>query len=333
MLRMTALFVALVVALVAATIAAALLPGFGRTWLLSFAAASGAPIGATVLLMIATLTGGRWAESWRPILAPVSFATPLAAFAFLPVTVSLPAIYPWAADPGVVPPDVARLYLNTPFFLVRAATALVGWSALGMAFGLGRPSRMTAGLGLAFHGLAVSLVAVDWFLSVEPGFTSSNFGATIAIAQIATALCLVALFGRDASGRRGDDGALLVATQIGLGYLGLMAFIIPWYGDLPETIDWYVRRAAQPWLSILIGAITCGVAVPFCILIRAAWRNGGPALRLAGLLALAGLWLQDLWIVGPPMGLAATLAAGVAMTLALGVLAARAVWPRGHHVG
>ena len=47
-----------------------------------------------------------------------------------------------------------------------------------------------AGLGLVFHGIVISLVAVDWILSIDSSFSSSAFAAAIAIQQLLSALSL-----------------------------------------------------------------------------------------------------------------------------------------------
>src|SRR5206468_3600494 len=128
-----------------------------------------------------------------PLLVRVAELVPLAVLAFLPLSFALPAAYPWAADPGAAAPGVARLYLNTPGFVARALVALGGWSVLAWLVTTGRCSKLVAGLGLAFHGIAISFVAVDWILSVEPRYTSSSFAAGIAIQQILSALAFLAL--------------------------------------------------------------------------------------------------------------------------------------------
>ena len=301
-----------------------------RGWLVAWSAASGVPVGATVLLMIHAITGGRWGDALGPVLRPAAALTPIAALLFLPVTLALPAAYPWAADPSAVAPSVARTYLNAPFFLARAAVALVGWSVLGHLAGRGRMGRLLAGLGLAFYGLTISLVAVDWLLSVEPRYTSSAFAAGLAIQQMLSALAVVALVappGLD-EGAASDLAGLILATLLGVLYIAFMAFIVAWYGDLPVKASWFGRRGQDGWGATIAVAALAGGVGPFAALLFGPVRRSPAVLRLLALPILAGVVLHLVWLVLPayPDGHAAALAV-VAASLAL--MVAGGLWAAG----
>lgn len=204
-------------------------------WLAAFVFWSGVPVGAVVLLLIHRLTGGRWGEALAPALLPLAGLMPAAALAFLPAALAMPALFPWAADPAAVPSGVAAIYLNGPVFLVRSGVALAGWSLLAVLLVLGRCTRLVAALGLAFHGIMVGVVGIDWILSVEPPFTSSAFGAALAVQQILSALAVAALLAPESPGRPARDLAgLAITALLGLVYLDFMSFVVAWYGNLPR---------------------------------------------------------------------------------------------------
>ena len=121
---------------------------------------------------------------------------------------------------------------------------LAGWSVLArdVCRRLGEPAAGRT--GLAFFGLTISLVAVDWYLSLEPHYVASAFAAMIAIQQLLAALALLALIGPPLIEGKlaGDLGGLLIATLLGVVYLELMTFVVAWYGDLPEKADWFLKR-------------------------------------------------------------------------------------------
>ena len=240
-----------------------------RGWLVAFATWSLVPIGSMVLLLIHYLTGGEWGYAAAPVLRPAAAMVPLVALAFVPVLVALPEIYPWAADPSAIPADVARWYLNEPSFLIRAVITLGGWSLLGIVFAAGLGSRLLAGLGLAFFGLTISFVAVDWYLSLEPHYVATAFAAMIAIQQLLAALAVTAVIGTPAIDGKvaGDLGAFLIATLLGVVYLELMTFVVAWYGDLPEKSVWFLERSGFGWISVLITAIVAGAVLPFAMLL------------------------------------------------------------------
>jgi hypothetical protein len=226
---------------------------------------------------------------------------PLVALAFVPVLFALSDIYPWAANPSAIPADVARWYLNTPSFLIRALITLGGWSLLGIVFAAGLGSRLLAGLGLAFFGFAISLVAVDWYLSLEPNYVTTAFAAMIAIQQLLAALAVTALIGTPTIDGKvaGDLGALLLATLLGVVYLELMTFVVAWYGDQPEKAAWFLKRESFGWISILIIALVAGAVLPFGMLLVKAVRRSRRGLRAAGALILFGTILHFAWLLVP----------------------------------
>lgn len=286
-----------------------------RGWLLAWIAFGAAPAGSLVLLLVHRITGGAWGEALAPALRPAAALLPLVALGFLGVALAQPLLYPWAADPGRVRPDVAALYLNPALFALRGVVALAGWSVLAVLVLLGRCSRLAAGLGLAFYGLTISLVPVDWILSLEPDFTSSAFGASIALHQILAALALAAVAApRGLDAKTAPDLAnLLLATLLGVLYMGLMAYVVAWYGDLPPKAAYYLRRGGDAYAVLLGTGLVAGGLIPFGLLLFAGVRASPGALRLVGLLVLAGLALRFAWLVLPAWETGAPAAAGAAL--------------------
>jgi hypothetical protein len=278
-----------------------------RGWLVVFAIWSTVPVGSLALLMIHRLTGGDWGWAAEPVLRPAAAMIPLVALGFVPVLVALPHIYPWAVDPSAIPADVARWYLNGPSFLVRSLIALGGWSLLAIMFVAGRGSRLLAALGLAFFGLTISLVAVDWYLSLEPHYVASTFAAMIAIQQLLAALAITAFLGAPTIDGKmaGDFGALLLATLLGVVYLEFMTFVVAWYGDLPEKAAWFLKRGSPGWIAVLLVALLVGACLPFGMLLVKAIRRSRRGLRVAGGLILVGIVLHMIWLLVPAFSLQA----------------------------
>ncbi len=272
-----------------------------RGWLVAFAIFGSIPIGSMVWLLIHRLTGGEWGIAAAPVLHPAAAMSPLLIIAFVPVLVGLHPIYPWAADPTRIPADVAHWYLNGASFLLRSLIALVGWSVLALVFAAGLGSRLLAGLGLAFFGLTISLVAVDWYLSLDPHYVATAFAAMIAIQQLLMALAVTALIGPPAIGGKvaGDLGALLIATLLGVVYLEFMTFVVAWYGDLPEKASWFLKRSSPGWISVLMTAVAVGAVLPFGMLLMQRVRRSRRGLRIASALILFGTVLHFVWLLVP----------------------------------
>jgi hypothetical protein len=296
-----ALLLAGAAAVAAAIGVAAPWPTLLRGWLLGFAIWSSIPIGSMTLLLIHRLTGGRWGLAAAPVLRPTAAMMPMVVLAFVPVLVGLSLIYPWAADPAAIPHDVARWYLNGTFFALRSIVALTGWMLLGVIFATAKGSRLLAALGLAFFGLTISLVAVDWYLSLEPHYVASAFAAMIAIQQLLAATALTALLGSpQLEGEAAADiGGLLITMLLGVVYLGFMTFLVAWYGDLPDKAEWFLKRSTPLWTAVLITALLVGALLPFAMLLLRAVRASRRGLRIAASLILAGTALHYVWLIVP----------------------------------
>lgn len=290
-----------------------------RGWLVVFAIFSSVSIGSMTWLLIHCLTGGEWGIAAAPVLRPAAAMTPLLVLGFLPVLAGLHQIYPWAADPAAIPADVAHWYLNGPSFLVRSLVALGGWSFLAVMFAAGCRSRLLAGLGLAFFGLSISLVAVDWYLSLEPHYVATAFAAMIAIQQLLAALAVVALISPLAIDGKvaGDLGGLLIATLLGVVYLEFMTFVVAWYGDLPDKAAWFLKRSSFGWVSVMIVALAAGAVLPFGMLLIRRVRRSRRGLRVAGALILVGTVLHFAWLLMPAFDHQASVIAAACAGLAV----------------
>ncbi len=289
-------------------------------WLIGFVFWAQILVGSLSLVMIYRLTSGRWGEA---IGSAVS-AMPLLFLLAIPVFVAIPALYPWAQHSPSVKPDVLSLYLNRPAFIVRSLVAFAGWSALALLLprSRGRPGQLLAALELVFHAVVISSVSIDWYLSIEVPFTSSSFGASVAIASLVAALAWAAVWmpASENDAAIGDVGALLLATVLGLTYIDFMAVLVIWYGDLPREETWFVARSQFPWTVLAAAAFVFGSVIPVLALIQSQFRNRRRPLRAIGLMTLAGIAAYDGYLVAPPLGALALVPAllaigGIGLTL------------------
>lgn len=322
--RALLLAAAVVIAAALVTLAMAAPKAAAGGWLAAFAFWSEVPVGSLVLLMIHRLTGGRWGRSLRPVLEPAAALTPLLFVLAIPILVAVSKLYPWSDETGPKA-DVLSYYLNVPFFNGRTLIALAGWSALALLLPRqrGAAGQLLAGAGLVFHGVIVSLVAVDWMLSIEAPFISSSFGASVAITQIMSALAFAALLAPERADDpvTGDLGGLLLTAVLGITYVDFMALLVIRYGDLPGKAVWFTERIKFTWLALGIGAFVLGSLLPILALLLSRVRNSRGALQFVGLSVLIGLAAYHAFIVVPPFGYAALLPAALA-TVLIGVLIA-----------
>jgi hypothetical protein len=180
-----------------------------------------------------------------------------------------------------------------------------------------------------FYGILISLVPIDWILSLEYPFVSESFGASVAITQLMAALAWAAVVGlSEDDGIEGDLGGLLLAMVLAITYVDFMAVLVIWYGDLPDRIFWFVLRDKAPWLLLAIVAFVLGSVVPIVSLLFARVRHGRDALRVVGAIALIGLAAYYSYLIVPPFGWVALVAAALALVAIGGLIAGLMVQKR-----
>ena len=75
-------------------------------------------------LMLQYLTGGAWGVVIRRPAEAAARTLPLLALLFVPIVFGIPSLYPWSHADVVATDAILKhkqVYLNIPFFLVRAA--------------------------------------------------------------------------------------------------------------------------------------------------------------------------------------------------------------------
>jgi hypothetical protein len=286
-------------------------------WLVGFVFWAQILLGSLSLMMIHRLTSGRWGEIIAPVMEPAVRAVPWLFLLVIPLFLAIPVLYPWARHSPLVKPDVLSLYLNQPAFMVRSSLALAGWSAFAIVLARGGASRaqvLTAALGLLFHAVAISSVSIDWYLSLEAPFTSSSFGASIAVCSLVAALAWAAVWMpvRETDPAIGDVGALLLATVLGLTYIDFMAVLVIWYGDLPREEVWFVTRDRLPWTAMAACAFALGAVFPILALIQSRFRNHRRPLRAVGVVTLIGIAVYDGYLIAPRSGALALVTSSLA---------------------
>lgn len=299
-----------------------------RAWLSAFVLVSMIPVGSLALLLVHGISGGRWGVELAPVLEPAQRTIPFLVLAFVPIIVARRLIYHWT---GLgLPHDVLTLYLNPVLFDLRTLIALAFWSVIAWTGAWRRP--LTAGLGLVGHLIVMTFIPADWVLTLEPGSVSAGFGLGFGIEQVLAALAFVALIAQQAQERPTRDLAgMLVSALLGTVYFIFMAFLITWYGNIPDKVKWYwAKRDLWP-LALL--AFLVGAALPFLATLNPRVRCDPRLLRATAALVLAGIFLHVSWLTAPSASAFVIVPAAIAsLLLAALLLLAWALLPRNPEV-
>jgi hypothetical protein len=319
-------------------------------WLTAALFLLGLPIGAMTILMVHGLTGGRWGEALRAPLRAIVATLPLSLLLLLPVLARLDLIFPWVGnDPAMLAETVRQklAYLNVPFFFIRFITCasiwlVLGWLILGWTESdrnkSARASSSAYAVGLIVHGLAVTVFAIDWMLSIEPDFISSIYAMMEAAAEVVGAfgLALTVLAagraievmpgGEDDTALGEDVANMLFGFMLILAYLSFMQWLVIWAGDLPEEIHWYVLRSQDGWQYLLLLLIALQFIVPFAGFLDRSVKRSHRGLLGLGALVLAGHFFDVAWRIRPSLSAGGAPMSWTDMTAIAGTGGAWCAW-------
>jgi hypothetical protein len=316
-----------VAALIASVIGAWLDPNqFVRSYLWSYTFFVGIAAGSLALNMLQYLTGGAWGMVIRRQLEAATRTLPLLAILFIPIALGIPRLYIWSHADLVAADEVLRnkhVYLNVPFFLIRAAAYLGGWWLLAWLLNKWsrqleetgsadayRKLRTISGPGLVFYGFSVTFMSVDWVLSAEPHWFSTMFGLLFMVGQALSALAVIILLTVILSRRPPLDdaitpthlhdlGKLLLTFVMLWAYMAFSQFLIIWAGNLPDEIPWYIERLRGGWQFIALALVFLHFALPFAMLLSRDLKRSFRLLWRVAALLLAMRIVDLYWMVAP----------------------------------
>jgi len=299
---------------------------FFQSYLMAYMLCLGVTLGCLALGMVHQLSGGAWGVVARRPIGAAARVLPVMTLLFLPIVFGMRHFYPWTHADLVARDEVLQakqLYLNIPFFLIRAAVYFIAWNAVSFflnAWSLEqdrtddpqiarRMQRLSAG-GLVAYGLTITFASFDWLMSLEPHWFSTIYGVLIIGGQGLTGLAFLIIvlvwLGRRPPLDRiivpahfHDLGNLLLAFVMLWAYFSFSQYLITWAGNLPEEIAWYLHRQHTSWRIVGAGLVLFHFAVPFALLLsRTVKREPQMIVKVA--IGIMIVRLVDLfWLIAP----------------------------------
>jgi hypothetical protein len=296
---------------------------FHRSYLFSFVFWIGFPLGSLVLLMLQHLTGGGWGLVIRRPLEAATRTLPLMLLLFIPIALGIAVVYPWTHEPEITRLGDKTNYLNVPFFIVRALVCFAVWLLLAYFLNrwsyqqdrtadrqLAKKMRVLSGPGMVLFVLTVTIVAVDWVMSLEPEWMSTMFGLLFVgawgVTGLAFAIAALAVISKYeplnrivTKGHFHDLGKLLLALVMLWTYFAFSQYLIIWSGNLPEEIHYYLPRTRGVWGVIAVTIAILHFAAPFLFLLsRSVKRDAGKLVIIAVLILVMRL-VDFFWLIVP----------------------------------
>jgi len=198
------------------------------------------------------------------------------------------------------------IWLTLAFFLNR-------WSLLQDKTADGqftKRMRVLSGPGMVLLIFTVTFASIDWFMSLDPEWSSTIYGFIFVGAWSLSALAFVvavmaALVKYEpmdnvvGQSHFHDLGKLLLALVMLWSYFAFSQFLIVWSGNLPEEIRWYLPRTHGAWGAIALAVVILHFAFPFLFLLSRSLKRNAGKLVIVALLILVMRLVDLFWMITP----------------------------------
>jgi hypothetical protein len=299
---------------------------FLQSYLMAYMLCLGVTLGCLALGMIHQLSGGAWGVVIRRPIGAAARVLPVMALLFLPIALGMTRLYVWTNADLVARDEALRhkhLYLNTPFFLIRAAIYFLVWNGVSYLLNtwsleqdrtadprLARRMQILSGGGLVLYGVTITFASFDWMMSLEPHWFSTIYGVLIMGGQGLSALAFLIIvlvwLSRRAPLDRiivpahfHDLGNLTLAFVMLWAYFSFSQYLIIWSGNLPAEIAWYLHRLQTGWRAVGLTLILFHFAAPFVVLLSRQVKRQ-PELLVKVAVGILIVRLVDLfWLIAP----------------------------------
>lgn len=224
-------------------------------------------------------------------------------------------------------------FLNTPFFLARAAFYITGWVTyryFSRKFSLAQDQasdvsnhkknfRISAAF-LVFYIVTESMMSWDWIMSIDPHWFSTLFGwyvfASMFVSGITT-IALIAIYLKSKGylekvndSHIHDLGKFMFGISIFWTYLWFSQFMLIWYSNIPEEVTYFITRIEDYNLPFF-GMLVMNFIFPLLILMNSDYKRINYFIVMAGLVILLGHYMDvfnmimpsavgDQWFLGIP---------------------------------
>ena len=282
-------------------------------------------IGSLFLVALEYLVDAVWSVPFRRLSEIFAAALIIVPVLAIPVLLNLHDVFHWTHHEAVEADKVLKgkePYLNVPFFIIRfVVITLISWFFYTFITRFSRkqdnnPDQKYTRINIRFSavfmpvfGIAMTIFAVDWMMSLEPHWFSTIFGVYYFSGTILAALAVLTFAAVNLAekgylpGIRKDHyynfGALLFAFTNFWAYIAFSQFLLIWYANIPEETFWYIHRWEGSWMYISIALIIVRFVVPYAALLSQPSKSNPKNLKVISVWILFAHIFDLYWLIMP----------------------------------
>ena len=297
---------------------------FWANWVYWFVLLFTVALGSLFVVALQHLVSARWSVPIRRVPERVATLLLLVAPIGLVGLLAVKVLYPGARPEAIHDKILAgkATWLSMPFFSLRTVLVLVvGLLALSILvrgslqqdttkdprFNV-RAKRFAPGFMVLF-AFMVTFIAFDWIAGLVPEWYSDIFAVYLFAGSFLASLAATVLTIHYLKARnrltevRRDHmyslGTFMFAFTVFWSYIAFAQYMLMWYANLPDEVNWYHDRLHGAWHAVTITLAVVHFLVPFFMLsTRDAKSNPKLLPKIAGIM-LGAHMLDVYWLIFP----------------------------------
>lgn len=283
-------------------------------------------IGALILVALEYISGAVWSTPLRRVSEFIASSLPLMLILAVPLFFGMHSLFHWTHAEVVETDKILSAktpYLNIPFFIGR--TLIVIFVLLLFYFLFTKNSRKQdntkdqkltktnikiSAVFMPVVAIGLTILAVDWMMSLEPHWFSTIFGvyyisATLLAGLAATTFGVVTLneagfmHPRINSDHYYSLGALMFGITNFWAYIAFSQFLLIWYANIPEETFWFVARWQDGWKYISLALIAIRFIIPYAGLLSQPSKTDPKRLKKISVFILFAHFFDLYWLIMP----------------------------------
>jgi hypothetical protein len=292
-------------------------------YLFSFVSVLTLLLGSLIFILIQHVTRAGWSVVIRRVPETVVYLFPIFILLFLPIAFFRHEIFPWTHVEHLdAILEKKQGYLNDNFFLIRSFGYLILWSIMGIwfyrsslaqdtsnKFNITKINQALSAPGIIIYGLTLTFASFDWIMSLQPHWYSTIFGVYFFAGSLLFALAFMTLMAMllqvlgiltvITDEHYHDLGKLLFGFTIFWAYIGFSQFMLYWYGNIPEEIEFYTHRMHHGWDKISWALPITNFFLPFFGLMSRALKRVKLVLAINCIWVIAVHLVDIYWMIMP----------------------------------
>ena len=283
-------------------------------------------LGGLFFSMLHHLVSARWSVVIRRFVECLAVTVPVMAIFFIPIIFGMHNLYHWTHADAVASDQLLQAktgYLNTPFFVIRAAIYFIIWFVTARIIcktslkqdsshdeGITKRMRIISAPGTILFALTITFASFDWVMSLDAHWYSTIFGVYIFAGSLLAMLSLITfvilrlqsngiLVGSITGEHYHDLGKLIFAFTIFWGYMAFSQYFLIWYGNIPEETVWFLHRWTGSWKTFSLILVFGHFVIPFFALFPQTPKRNPTFLKLITIWILIMHWIDLHWLVMP----------------------------------